>query len=348
MENKAQEKQAFTNANMPKINGAIGQSTPEKEGRVSITTREAMEYREFKRQQKRAEILSAIARSEGVLDGNEDVGRTAENAAKLRQAAVRTSPSRLETVGNFFHRRGVAVDCIIGGNGETLTKVKRYEAKLAVKLQAKELTLVLSPYQVTHCQYAEIRKEIKKIRRAAKNVKLKVWIDKIYPQSSISRLARLCSEMGVAYFCVPYYDGCEKLRVDLLGGCKLQVSDVETLEEYARLVAAGVNRIVTDRAWEIYGEWMREVEKINFPRLNLPTQTAAGNTTEIKAEQTIKGAETEMKASEEKKEVLLLPATDKSAKSAEKETKALEGVEKSKGGETDCRARLDGTELKFL
>ena len=344
MENKAQEKQAFTNANMPKGNGAIGQSTPEKEGRVSITTREAMEYREFKRQQKRAEILSAIARSEGVLNENDDVGKAAEYAAKLRQAAVRLAPSRLETVGVFFQRRAVAVDCLIGGTGETLTKVKRYEAKLAVKLGAKELTLVLSPYQVMHCRYAEIRKEIKKLRRVAKNAKLKVWIDKTYPQSNVSRLARLCSEMGVSYFCVPYYDGCEKLRIDLIGGCKLQVCGVETLEEYRKMVTAGVSRIVTERGWEIYNEWMREVEKINFPQLHTPITAMNSAPTNAPAQEKVKNENTirEEKGTE-KKDVLLLP-------SAEKAPIAQPVFQRDtvKNAETDYRCRLEGTELKFL
>ena len=30
---------------------------------------------------------------------------------------------------------------------------------------------------------------------------------------------------------------------------------------------AGVERIVTTQAWEMYSEWMKEVEKINFPEL---------------------------------------------------------------------------------
>ena len=342
--------------NTQKPSSVLGQSAHEKEGRVSITTREAMEYRDFKRQQKRAEILSAIARSEGILEGNDDAGRVAEHAAKLRQAAVRITPSRLAVVGEFFHRRGVATDCIIGGNGETVTKVKRYEAKLALKMQAKELTLVLSPYQVAHCHYAELRKEIKKISRAAKKVKLKVWIDKTYPQTNISRISRLCGEMGVSYFCVPYFEGCEKLRVDLLGGCKLQVSGVQTLEQYCRLVAAGVGRIVTDRGWEIYNDWMREVEKINFPQLNSPayaTYASAHPTTPVvpltstsdkqtQAAQATKGVEKEIKEAKESKEgVLLLPPAENKAKTPIPQAK-------EKNSETDYRCRLEGTELKFL
>lgn len=286
------EKQAFTNANTPNVSNVFnhfqgvngkeiaGGATPEKEGRVSITAREAMEYREFKRQQKRAEILSAISKSEGVIEKTSEVSKTAERAEKLRQAAVRITPSRLEAIGNFFHRRAVALDCVIGGNGETLTKVKCYEAKEAIKLGAKEITLVLSPYAVTHCRYEEIKRELKKMRRAAKRAKVKVWVDKMYPYATLSRLARLCSEMKAAYFCVPYFDGCEKLRIDLTNGCKLQVSGLENLEQYKKMVAAGTQRILTERAWEFYQEWLQEVEKINFPQLDenitpvvLPSET---------------------------------------------------------------------------
>lgn len=342
METKTQEKQVFTNVN---TNEAFGRSACEKEERVSITAHEAMEYRDFKRQRKRAEILSAIARSEGVLSGNDDAGRTAEYAAKLRQAAVLLTPSRLESVGKFFHRRAVATDCIVGGNGETLTKVKRYEARLAARLQAKEITLVLSPYQVTHCRYAEIRKEIKKIGRAARKVKLKVWIDNAYPRTNISRMARLCAETGVSYFCVPYFDGCESLRGDLSGGCKLQISNVQNLEQYRRLVAAGVGRIVTDRGWEIYGEWMREVDKIDFPQCG-PIARAAEEPVdaarrpigdELEKPQTSQPTNAERK----KEEILLLPP-------AENEGKTTVAAKKSGKDETDYRCCLEGTELKFL
>lgn len=342
MENKTQEKQVFTNVNTKNANDVFGRSARGKEERVSITAREAMEYRDFKRQQKRAEILSAVARSEGVLSGNDDAGRTAEYAAKLRQAAVLLTPSRLEAVGKFFYRRGVATDCIVGGNGETLTKVKRYEARLAARLQAKELTLVLSPYQVTHCRYAEIRKEIKKISRVARKAKLKVWIDNVYPRTNISRMARLCAETGVAYFCVPYFDGCESLRGDLSRGCKLQVSNVQNLEQYRRLVAAGVGRIVTDRGWEIYGEWMREVDAIDFPQYVSAARAVEEPVDAVRTECGGDSAKPQTEMGEQRKEdVLLLPP-------AEAEQKTTVVSEKSGKDKTDCHCRMEETEIAFL
>ena len=313
MENQEQEKQDFTKANDFFI--------PEK--RVSLSTQEAMEYRDYKRQKKRVEILSALAKSEGVLTGREDAGRISDRAAKIRQAAVRLTPIRLENAAEFFVRRGVAIDCIVGGNGETLAKVKAYEAKTAVKMGAKEITLILSPYQIEHCRYAEIKREIKRVLRAAKKAKIKVSVDKQYPRANMARLARLCGELGVAYFCIPYYDGCEVLRMDMSGGCKLQVSEVENLEQYRRLIGAGVGRIVTARAWEIYNEWMLEVEKIDFPEL----------TGEVDPQI--------LEKTQEEEKPLLLPPNFIGRES-------LLPLSERKLAETPTCCKTDGAELKFL
>ncbi len=255
------EKQTDIKMDFTKANAEHG------EGRVSITTNEAVEYREYKRQRKRAEILSAIANSEGVLSGFEDVKKVRERAIRLRQAAVRMSPERLQQIGEIFTRNAVAVDCTIGGDGETIAKVKAYEARKARRLKARELTLMLSPYSVANCRYEEIRKEINKVRRAAGNTLLKVRVNKPYTPTILSQIARICSESGVHYFCVPYFDGCERLCLELKGGCGLQVSEVDNLSTFKKLRAAGVARIVTSKAWDIYNEWMKEVEKINFPEL---------------------------------------------------------------------------------
>ena len=239
----------------------------EQGGRVSITTNEAVEYRDFKRQRKRAEILGAIARSEGELSDFADVKKVRENAMRLRQAAVRMSVERLEQIGEIFTRGNMRVDCVIGGDGKTLAKVKAYEARVALRMKAREITLVLSPYSVANGRFDEIRKELKKLRRVTAKATLKVEIDRAYSPSVLSQIARMCCEVGVEYFCVPYFAGCERLVLELKGGCKLQVSGVESLGLYKKLCVAGVWRIVTPKAWELYAEWMKEVEKINFPEL---------------------------------------------------------------------------------
>ena len=96
-----------------------------------------------------------------------------------------------------------------------------------------------------------------------KRTKIKVWIDKKYPYPTVARIARLASEMGVDYVCVPYFFGCERLRYDLLRTCGLEVSEVETLDDFKKMAGAGVERIVTTRVLEIYTEWMKEAETLS-------------------------------------------------------------------------------------
>ena len=246
-------------------------STKETEG-VRITQREAEEYRAYKRQKKVAEIMSAIARSASPIDMKDDIKKLVDRAARFRQAAVKVTPVVFAQVQRELLKSRVGLDCIVGGNGETTAKVKAYEAKLAVKAGARELTLVLSSSHIFTGRYGEIRKEIQRIKRVGKRTKIKVWIDKKYPYPTVARIARLASEMGVDYVCVPYFFGCERLRYDLLRTCGLEVSEVETLDDFKKMAGAGVERIVTTRIFEIYTEWMKEAETLSVETQQPPVK----------------------------------------------------------------------------
>ena len=111
---------------------------------------------------------------------------------------------------------------------------------------------------------------------------LKVWVDKKYPFPMLARLARLVSEMGADYFCVPYFVGCERLRYDLFKGCRLEVSEVETLADFKKMAGAGVERIVTQRVSEIYLEWVKEAEEALA--LEFEKEVKSAESTEEKAQ----------------------------------------------------------------
>lgn len=237
---------------------------------VCISQREAEEYYAYKRQKKVAEIMSALARSASPIDMKDDIKKLANRASRFHQAAVKVTPVVFAQVQRELLKSRVGLDCIVGGNGETTAKVKAYEAKLAAKAGAKELTLVLSSSHIFTGQYGEIRKEIQRIKRVGKRAKIKVWIEKKYPYSTVARIARLASEMGVDYVCVPYFVGCERLRYDLMRSCGLEVSEVETLDDFKKMAGAGVERIVTTRVSEIYAEWMKEAETTSLEEKQTP------------------------------------------------------------------------------
>ena len=238
--------------------------------KVMLTQKEAEEYCAYKRQKKISEIMAALRRTGSELTANDSAVRLGEQALRLRQAAVKMTPRELLSRGDAIRRNGVRIDCIVGGDGETFASVKAYEAKKAVKEGAKEITLRLTPSLIVSGRYTELRKEIKAVKRATKRALLKVRVEKVYPMATLERLTHICCEVGVSYFSVPYFNGCERLQTLCKGGCLLEVSGIETLALFKEMAGAGIGRMIIKRGWELYGEWLKEVEEITLEKEQTP------------------------------------------------------------------------------
>ena len=249
MDKQNQSIDVFTKANAQEERG------------VFLSEKDAEEFRAYKRRKKITEVALFIARSESTLFCGEDTQRVCERAVRLKQTAVKVPLSKLSLAKAYLLGSFVRLDCVVGGSGETLAKIKAYEARTAVKKGAKEITVPVTPSLFDCCRYADIRKELKRVKKAVGKAVLKVRVEKVNSPTALSRLARISSEVGAKYFSVPYFHGCERLRIDLTNGCQLEATGVERLETYKTLVEKGVERIVTDKAWEIYNDWMREAQE---------------------------------------------------------------------------------------
>ena len=137
---------------------------------VMIPEKEAEEFRAYKRQKKLEEVTRGIAKSQSSLLSGEDVQRVCERAVRLKQPAVRLPASKLFQAKYYIAGRAVRMDCLVGGNGETATKVKLCETRLALRKKAKEITLVVTPSWLDCCRYNEIRKEIKAVQRLTRRL----------------------------------------------------------------------------------------------------------------------------------------------------------------------------------
>ena len=137
---------------------------------VRISRQEAEEYRTYKRKKLQADVANALAKSESSILNGEDVQRVCDRAIRLRQAAVKVPLTRLALASRYLAGSKVKLDCVVGGTGETLTKIKAIEAKIAAKKKASEITVIVAPSLVDGCRYGEIRRELKKVRRAAGKV----------------------------------------------------------------------------------------------------------------------------------------------------------------------------------
>ena len=327
-ENQATQKETLEK-DEPKQTDNPAQEKGEPHSGVFLSTADAEEYKIYKKQKILSAVSLAISRTQGSLLNGEDTQRVCERANRLRQVAVKTPLTKLMQVKYYLGVSGVKIDCVIGGTGETISKVKVYEAKLAVKRKAQEITLVATPSLLDSCRYGEIRKEIKRVKSAIKRTPLKLEIPKQIAPTALARVARVCSETGVKFLSVPHFQGCERLRLDLTGGCELEVIGVEDFASYRRLVGAGVRRIVTDHAWEFYLEWLKECgENAFLPVGEHSVLAKKQEKTPVERDKT--GQNREICA----KNSLYAPN--------------LPSADKKNNAENDYRCRLEGTQLKFL
>ena len=235
------------------------QTEPTKDG-VFIPWKDIEEYRAYKWRKKLNEIASAFSCSKYSLCEGGELQRVCERAIRLGQPSVRVPLSKLAQTRFYLGASKVKLDCYIGGTGETLGTVKAYEARKALRGKAGELSVAVTPSLVNAMRFGDIKRELKRIKRMARKACFTVCAGATYTPSALTRLARVASEIGANYFSVPYHTGCERLRLDLTNGCKLEITGVNELALWQKLRSFGASRIVTDRAWEMHGEWLRGEE----------------------------------------------------------------------------------------
>lgn len=235
---------------------------------IVLSPAEAEEYCEFKRQKRVAEVQAALTKSELQATGRElapgEIKRVADSAGRVKSAAVRTDLLHVPCLKNALGNSGTAVDCVVGGTGETTAKVKAYETKQALRAGAKEITLILSYSALKSGRTGDTKREIKKVCRAARRAAVKVAADKSLTYAELLRLARLVSDCKAKYLSVEFFPDCGRLKRDLHDGCMLEVTGVETAAAYKALVAVGAERIGTSHADEIYAELIKEAENCSF------------------------------------------------------------------------------------
>lgn len=231
---------------------------------VVLSMAEAEEYRAFKKQKRMEEVRSMLSRSEteGAKRGVSvtELKRICDATLRVRAAAVRVYPNYLASAVNFL-KGGAKADCVVGGNGETTTKVKAYECKQARKLGASEITLVLSSAAFKSGRTGEIKREVKKVVAAARKRVVKVAAEGEWTRGELLKLAKLLSASGAKFLSVPYFDGVETLKKELGDCCMLEVTGVIDSTDYKTLAKAGVERIGTTAGEEIFALLMKEAEE---------------------------------------------------------------------------------------
>lgn len=226
-----------------------------------LSAAEAAEYEEFQRSRREQEI--AVRLKKTIADASRrDTDRAAlqracETAKKYGASGVLVSPVNVASAKRALSDRAFVV-CLVGGTGESLPATKKTEAKKAVSQGAGEIRLVLCYSALTGKNMSYLKREIKKVKKAAKKIPLIVSLeDHSLTEEEVGfgvRAAREAKSDGV----------CVRGELSLVlaaanaGAARIDVSGVENAEQLNSLMRAGASLAVTPCldtvAQQLYGE----------------------------------------------------------------------------------------------
>lgn len=238
---------------------------------IVLSPAEAEEYCVFKRQKRVEEVLVSLKKT--VLAPEKDLSfgeikKCAETARASRSIAVRVPPNKVAFTRNALAGSGVLTDCLVGGNGETTAQVKRYETKRAVRDGAGRITLILSSAAVKAGRFGEVKKDVKKVCRAAKKRPVTVALYNDFSKTAgvaeWKKLAAISADCGAKYISVPFYRGAAELRAYLKDTCMMEVTGVNNSADFKSLVASGVECLGVSGLENIRAELLYEAENCSF------------------------------------------------------------------------------------
>lgn len=216
-----------------------------------ITEEEKTAFTEFKRTRKEAQVLLTLKKVISDASRREtdraSLKKICEFAKREKLGGVLVSPVNVAAAKKLLAGSEVRLICLIGGSGETLPAVKKYEAKRALRAGARELRLVPCYSALVGGNLAYLKREIKKVKRAAKGIKVCLSLeDHALGEEDIT--------LGTRAACGGGADGVAVrgemellLRAVEIGAGKIEVdcSGVENAEQLRALQALGAARLVS-------------------------------------------------------------------------------------------------------
>lgn len=141
---------------------------------------EALEYEEFKRARRETAVTLMLKRVLIDASRRETDRPTLKNAcdmaAKLGCGGILVSPVRVSWARRNA-KRDLRVVALVGGTGETLPAVKKTEAKKALSQGADEVRLVPCYSALFGHDLDFLKREVKKVRRAARKAVLTLSLE---------------------------------------------------------------------------------------------------------------------------------------------------------------------------
>ncbi len=227
-----------------------------------LSAAEAAEYGEFKRTRREAEI--AVSLHKVIVDASHEASRGTLKGAcscvrRLFSYGVLVPPVLAASAKKYLAGSESYVIACIGGTGETLPSVKKYEARKCISQGAKEIRLFPCGSALKAGDLSYLRREVKRVKRAARKLSVILSLeDRSFTEEEVALGTRAACEGGADGVCVRGEVALvlRALRVSA-GKLRVDASHVENAEQMRSLLKAGAGLITTACAEEIAEEMYR-------------------------------------------------------------------------------------------
>lgn len=147
----------------------------------TLSEAEAAEFEEFQRTRREAEAELTLKKLQ-VDASKRETDRHALYAAcdlakKIGAFSITVSPVNVSAARRRLGESQSLISCIVGGTGESLISIKQKEAKRAVSQGAKVIRLVPCYSALFGGNIGYLKREVKKVRRAAKKCRVVLSLD---------------------------------------------------------------------------------------------------------------------------------------------------------------------------
>lgn len=229
----------------------------------TLSEAEAAEFEEFQRTRREAEAALTIKKLEVDASKRETdrhmLYAACDLAKKLGAYAVAVSPVNVSAARRRLGECESMISCVVGGTGESIIGIKQKEAKRAMSQGARVVRLVPCYSALFSGNGSYLKREVKKVRRAAKKCKLVLSLDDhALSKEEIERgiaaavegkadAVSVRGEMDLALLAV-------RLSAGRLG---VETSGVVNAEQMRLLLRTGAERVLTSDAEHISEELYR-------------------------------------------------------------------------------------------
>lgn len=236
----------------------------------TVTDAERAEFEEFKKQKKLLEIKRLLKMIDHTLlkqtATRDEIKKLCEEAKTYGFHSVCVQPVYVADCFRFLKdAQAIKIACVVGfPMGENKTETKVYETKKAIADGADEIDMVVCISAIKNGNFGYVKREIKKVVRAAKGCPVKMIIEtSLLTREEMLKAAVCARDAGAAFVktSTGYFGSGAKaedvrlLKQTVRGDCLVKASGgIKNAEQFKAMVAAGADRIGTSSGVDIAEE----------------------------------------------------------------------------------------------